>query len=58
MTPHDAMVNSAGFRETIRSINGAVECGGKNPAQVQSRVDNYQRFTTLLGVPAGDNLSC
>ena len=44
MTPHNAMVNGAGFGETIRSINGSLECDGGNPAQVQSRVDAYQRF--------------
>ena len=32
MTPHDAMVGGAGFGQTIRSINGALECGGGNPA--------------------------
>ncbi|MEU6405823.1 glycoside hydrolase family 19 protein [Streptomyces sp. NPDC046985] len=58
MTPHDAMVNRAGFGQTIRSINGSLECDGRNPAQVQSRVDAYQRFVQILGVPAGDNLSC
>ena len=45
MTPHNAMVNGAGFGETIRSINGSIECNGGNPGQVQSRVDAYQRFT-------------
>ncbi|MGW4879220.1 glycoside hydrolase family 19 protein, partial [Streptomyces sp. NPDC004262] len=39
MTPHNAMVNGAGFGQTIRSINGSLECDGRNPAQVQSRVD-------------------
>ncbi|MEU0664797.1 glycoside hydrolase family 19 protein [Streptomyces lavendulocolor] len=58
MTPHNAMVNGAGFGQTIRSINGSLECDGKNPAQVQSRINNYQRFTQILGVPAGSNLSC
>ncbi|MFF8831813.1 glycoside hydrolase family 19 protein [Streptomyces sp. NPDC015131] len=58
MTPHNAMVNGAGFGQTIRSINGALECDGKNPAQVQSRINNYQRFTQILGVPTGANLSC
>jgi chitinase len=58
MTGHNAMVNGRGFGETIRSINGAVECDGKNPAQVQSRVNLYQRFTQMLGVPAGGNLTC
>jgi predicted chitinase len=58
MTPHNAMVNSAGFGQTIRSINGSLECDGRNPAQVQSRVDAYQRFTTVLGVSPGANLYC
>jgi predicted chitinase len=58
MTPHNAMVNSAGFGQTIRSINGSLECDGKNPAQVQSRVDAYQRFTSILGVTPGANLYC
>jgi predicted chitinase len=58
MTPHNAMVNGAGFGETIRSINGSIECNGGNPAQVQSRVDSYNRFVGILGVPAGNNLYC
>ncbi|WP_320784720.1 chitinase [Streptomyces sp. CRN 30] len=58
MTPHDAMVDGAGFGETIRAINGTLECDGGNPAQVQSRIDDYERFTQLLGVEPGDNLSC
>ncbi|MBL1287946.1 chitinase [Streptomyces sp. NPDC057067] len=58
MTPHDAMVNSAGFGETIRAINGSLECNGGNPQQVQSRIDIYERFTQVLGVEPGDGLSC
>jgi predicted chitinase len=58
MTPHNAMINGAGFGETIRSINGSLECNGGNPGQVQSRVDAYQRFTQLLGVSPGNNLYC
>jgi len=58
MTAHTAMVNGAGFGETIRSINGALECNGGNPAQVQSRVAAYQRFAQILGVPTGSNLTC
>ena len=58
MTPHEAMVNSRGFGETIRSINGSLECNGGNPAQVQSRVDAYNRFTSILGVSPGSNLYC
>ncbi len=58
MTPHNAMVNGAGFGETIRSINGSIECNGGNPAQVQSRINLYTQFTGILGVPTGGNLSC
>jgi predicted chitinase len=58
MTGHAAMVNGAGFGHTIRSINGSLECDGRNPAQVQSRVNNYTRFVGILGVPAGNNLYC
>ncbi|MFH9983297.1 glycoside hydrolase family 19 protein [Streptomyces sp. NPDC017179] len=58
MTPHNAMVNGAGFGQTIRSINGSLECDGRNPAQVQSRVTTYQQFTQILGVSAGANLYC
>ncbi|MEU5163092.1 chitinase [Streptomyces sp. NPDC020875] len=58
MTGHNAMVNQAGFGQTIWSINGSLECNGGNPAQVQSRVNNYTRFTQLLGVPTGANLYC
>ncbi|MDR6325884.1 glycoside hydrolase family 19 protein [Actinoplanes couchii] len=58
MTPHEAIVNGRGFGETIRSINGALECNGGNPAQVQSRVDAYNRFAGILGVTPGGNLYC
>ncbi|WP_420717845.1 glycoside hydrolase family 19 protein [Streptomyces sp. H27-S2] len=58
MTAHAAIVNGAGFGETIRSINGALECNGGNPAQVQSRISKYQGFTQLLGVTPGNNLGC
>ncbi|MEU5806318.1 glycoside hydrolase family 19 protein [Streptomyces sp. NPDC047718] len=58
MTAHAAMVNGAGFGETIRSINGALECNGGNPAQVQSRVNAYRDFTALLGVTPGEHLAC
>jgi len=58
MTPHDAMVNGNGFGETIRSINGSLECNGGNPGQVQSRVSSYQTITNILGVSPGNNLYC
>lgn len=58
MSGHTAMTTGAGFGESIRSINGAIECDGGNPAQVQSRVSKYQQFTQLLGVAPGGNLYC
>ncbi|MEV6908968.1 glycoside hydrolase family 19 protein [Amycolatopsis sp. NPDC051071] len=58
MTPHNAMVNNRGFGETIRSINGSLECNGGNPGQVQSRVSKYQQITGILGVDPGGNLYC
>ncbi|MFJ5223034.1 glycoside hydrolase family 19 protein [Streptomyces sp. NPDC088400] len=58
MTPHNAMVNGSGFGETIRSINGSIECNGGNPGQVQSRINSYQRFVQILGTTPGNNLSC
>jgi len=58
MTPHSAITSGAGFGETIRSINGSLECNGGNPAQVQSRVSSYERITAVLGVQPGDKLSC
>ncbi|MCM2394020.1 glycoside hydrolase family 19 protein [Streptomyces albipurpureus] len=58
MTGHNAMVNQAGFGQTIWSINGSLECNGGNPAQVQSRVNKYTQFAQILGVPTGSNLSC
>ncbi|NML52233.1 chitinase [Streptomyces sp. R302] len=58
MTAHNAMVDGAGFGQTIWAINGSLECNGGNPAQVQSRVTTYQQFTRILGVPAGANLYC
>ncbi|MFE5923516.1 chitinase [Streptomyces sp. NPDC056468] len=58
MTPHKAMVDGHGFGQTIRSINGAIECNGGNPAQVQSRVKTYKKFADILGVSPGKHLSC
>ncbi|WP_283135734.1 glycoside hydrolase family 19 protein [Rhizohabitans arisaemae] len=58
MTPHRAMVDSRGFGETIRSINGFYECDGRNPWLMQNRVNNYQRITGILGIDPGTNLTC
>jgi predicted chitinase len=60
MTAHSAITGGGGFGETIRTINGALECGGANTAQVQSRVNAYKRFAAMLGVDPGDEskLTC
>ena len=57
LTSHKAMVQSAGFGNTIRAIND-IECNGGNTGEMQDRVNDYQSFTSLLGVPAGGNLTC
>jgi predicted chitinase len=62
MTPHRAMVDGAGFGETIRSINGSLECG--KPAdsyaakQIARRIDFYQRASAKFEVAPGDKLGC
>ena len=58
MTGHNAMVNGAGFGQTIWAINGSVECNGGNTAEMQDRVNDYQSFTSILGVSPGSNLTC
>ncbi|KVA13797.1 chitinase [Burkholderia ubonensis] len=59
MTPHQAMSTGQGFGETIRSINGALECNGGNAAERQDRIDTYKRFTGLLGTSVGGgNIGC
>jgi predicted chitinase len=57
MTSHQAMVNGAGFGNTIRAINN-IECNGGNTAEMQDRVNDYQSFTSILGVSPGGNLTC
>jgi len=46
---HSCMTSNAGFGCTIRAINGSLECNGGNPAQVQSRVNSYTNFKSILG---------
>jgi predicted chitinase len=57
MTSHQAMVSGAGFGDTIRAIND-IECNGGDTAEMQDRVNDYEAFTAILGVPAGGNLTC
>ncbi|MFD4394281.1 chitinase [Kitasatospora sp. NPDC058397] len=59
MTAHDAIVNGRGFGETIRSINGALECDGKNPDERNDRINLFQNFVGILGTDVGGgNISC
>nr|WP_255449302.1 glycoside hydrolase family 19 protein [Deinococcus arboris] len=58
-TPHDAMVSGAGFGETIRAINGGIECnGGPGREGMLNRGRYYTDFAGRLGVPTGNNLTC
>jgi chitinase len=55
---HDSIVNGNGFGETIRTINGSLECNGGNPGAVQSRVNRYLSFCQKLGVDPGGAQGC
>lgn len=57
-TCHDAIVGGHGFGETIRTINGPLECDGGNPAQVKSRVELFEDYCNALNTHPGDCLSC
>ena len=57
MTSHQAMVSGAGFGQTIEAIND-IECNGGDTAEMQDRVNDYESFTSILGVSAGSNLTC
>jgi len=56
-TPHDA-INSSGFGNTVRAINGSIECNGGAPGSVQARVNFYLQFCAKLGVDPGGNTGC
>jgi predicted chitinase len=60
-TPHSAIA-SDGFGETIRIINGGIECNGPtNPeaqASVADRKNHYRKFTAILGVSIGGPIDC
>lgn len=59
MTAHNAMVNGNGFGETIRSINGDLECNGRNPDERNDRINLYKKFVGTLGTGVGGgNISC
>ncbi|KAK9665033.1 hypothetical protein RND81_14G085800 [Saponaria officinalis] len=51
-------VLNQGFGATIRAINGALECNGQKPDQVNDRIELYQEYCGDFGVDPGQNLSC
>ncbi|KAM1800482.1 hypothetical protein EV2_032857 [Malus domestica] len=51
-------VLNQGFGATIRAINGEVECDGKLPDAVQSRINYYKDYCNQLNVNPGGNLYC
>ncbi|KAL6971749.1 Endochitinase ep3 [Sarracenia purpurea var. burkii] len=55
---HSIMTSGQGFGATIQAINGALECGGVDPAKVTARVNLYTAYCNQLGVAPGGNLSC
>ena len=58
-TSHSDIVDSHGFGETIRTINGSIECNGGNPGQVQDRINYFNSFIGILGTNAGaGNIGC
>jgi predicted chitinase len=60
-TPH-AAIASDGFGETIRIINGGIECNGPTDPQVQANVadrkNHYLKFIAILGVSVGGPIDC
>ncbi|MEJ6000900.1 chitinase [Paucibacter soli] len=62
MSPHQAMVSGAGFGETVRAINGLIECDRPQDAQAQAklarRAEFYRRAAALFQVPPGAALGC
>ncbi|XP_077228073.1 endochitinase PR4-like [Tasmannia lanceolata] len=55
---HSIITSGQGFGPTIRAINGALECDGRNPDTVRARVGYYTSYCSQLGVAPGDNLTC
>jgi chitinase len=47
MTCHQAITGTAGFGETVRTVNGGIDCG--DAAKVKVRVDLYLRYLKQLG---------
>ncbi|WOK94308.1 hypothetical protein Cni_G03010 [Canna indica] len=55
---HSLITSGQGFGATIRAINGALECDGKNPATVNARMGYYKDYCSQFGVDPGNDLTC
>lgn len=59
---HVAIKQKLGFGETVRSINGALECSKPSSnigyQQQQMRIKNYLKITRLIGVEPGKYSAC
>ncbi|WOL16837.1 hypothetical protein Cni_G25625 [Canna indica] len=55
---HSLITSGQGFGATIRAINGALECDGKNPTTVNARVGYYKDYCSQFGVDPGNDLTC
>ena len=59
---HVAIKRNLGFGETVRSINGDLECSKPSDnigyKQQQMRIQNYLKITRLLGVEPGEVRAC
>lgn len=59
---HVVMKNNLGFGETVRSINGALECSKPVDSvgyrQQQMRIKNYLRITKLFEIDPGNGGAC
>lgn len=59
---HVAIKQNLGFGETVRSINGDLECskpsGNIGYQQQQMRIQNYLKITRLIGVEPGNYEAC
>jgi predicted chitinase len=58
MKPHEAMLNNSGFGQTIKTINGGIECSPypNGTTYMQSRIDKFNSFLDsahLNGIAAG-----
>lgn len=57
-SPHTIMVTGKGFGETIRLVNGPLECDGAAPQKTANRVNAFKDFCIGHFVDPGDNLDC